>query len=271
MIDQPSYGRSTVSDMHQNEYNDNMTTVLEIIWGKGFMAPGGEGNVHRIVEGLDLKNKSVLEIGSGIGGGSMVLAEQYGARVIGLEVEESLVDKARAYASAANLADKVEFRLIQPGPLGLDDASVDIVYTSGVLIHIEDKSAMFNEVLRVLKPGGVLTGYDWLKGPAALSEAMHEWIELEELTFYMATLEEYAEMMTSSGFNGIRTSDSSQWYAAEAQHEREKMAGPLYEKIASLVGEETRDHFLADWAATVGVLNSGELRNGYFRGFKPAI
>ena len=51
-----------MADLHENEYNDNMTTVLELTWGKGFMAPGGEGNVHRIVDGLDLRGKTVLEM-----------------------------------------------------------------------------------------------------------------------------------------------------------------------------------------------------------------
>ena len=247
-----------------------MTTVLELIWGKGFMAPGGEGNVHRIVDGLDLKGKTVLEIGSGIGGGSLILAGQYGARVIGLEVEAPLVEKARRYALEADLADDVEFRHIAPGPLDFADASVDIVYTSGVFIHIEDKAAMFDEVFRVLTPGGVFSGYDWLKGPGPLNDAMYEWMKLEELTFHMETLEEYASKLEAAGFENIRTTDASAWYAAAAQLELEKMKGPLYNEMAALIDEETRDHFIADWTATVGVLGRGELRNGYFRGYKPS-
>ena len=45
------------------EYHDAMVTILELIWSDGFMAPGGKGNVDNLVEGLDVRNKSILDIG----------------------------------------------------------------------------------------------------------------------------------------------------------------------------------------------------------------
>lgn len=258
-----------MTDAHQDEYNENVTTLLEIMWGRGFMAPGGEGNVRRIVDGLDLTDRTVLEIGSGIGGGAMALASNHGARVIGLEVEAPLVERAVKYAAEAGLDDRIEFRLVEPGPFAVDSGSIDVVYSSGVIIHIEDKAAIFREVLRVLKPGGVITAYDWLKGPGPLSEAMHEWILLEELTFYLDTLENYGSLLTECGFEDVTTTDASAWYAAEACREHERMKGPLYDQMSETLGARLRDHFLEDWAALVGVLQSGELRSGYFRGKKP--
>ena len=265
-----AFQESTVSDTHKDEYDENVTAMLELIWGKGFMAPGGEGNVRRIVEGLELAGKSVLEIGCGLGGGALLLASQYDASVIGLEVEAPLVDRARTYASEAGMDNRVEFKLVEPGPLEIDDASIDVVYSSGVFIHIEDKSAIFSDVFRVLKPGGVLTAYDWLKGPGPLSQAMHEWMRLEELTYHLDTLDNYASMLRDSGFEEVTTTDTSSWYAAEAQREYEQMKGPLYNQMTNLVGDSRRDHFLDDWAAMVRVLESGELRTGYFRALKPS-
>jgi len=258
-----------MTDVRVDEYNDNVTAMLELVWGRGFMAPGGEGNVHRIVEGIDLADRTVLEIGSGTGGGALVLAGRYGARVIGLEVEAPLVDRARKYASEAGLDDRVEFRLVEPGPLQIEDGGIDIVYSSGVIIHIEDKPALFNDVLRVLKPLGIFTAYDWLKGPGPLSPAMHEWIRLEELTFHLDTLDSYEKALIECGFSEVATRDASDWYAAEAKREYERMNGPLNDQITDLVGAQLRDHFLEDWGAMVRVLQSGELRSGYFRGTKP--
>ena len=43
------------------------------------------------------------------------------------------------------------------------DASFDVVLSSGAIMQIEDKQQLFEESLRVLKPGGVLTSYDWMK------------------------------------------------------------------------------------------------------------
>lgn len=258
-----------MSDTHKDEYDEKVRAMLELIWGKGFMAPGGEGNVTRIVEGLDLAGKNLLEIGSGLGGAAVLLARQSDVQIRGLEVEAPLVELATAYAVEAGVDNQVEFRLVQPGPLDAPDDSVDVVYTCGVIIHIEDKPALFKDILRVLKPGGTLTGYDWLKGPGPLSEAMLEWIRLEELTFYMDTLDNYASMMRESGFEDVRTSDASDWYVVNARREYEQMTGPLHDQITDLVGDERRDLFFEDWAAMVRVLDSGELRNGYFRGRKP--
>ena len=42
---------------HQNEYHDSMVAMLELVWGEGFMAPGGEGNVAKMVEGLELEGR----------------------------------------------------------------------------------------------------------------------------------------------------------------------------------------------------------------------
>jgi len=258
-----------MSDTHQEEYDENLTAMLELIWGKGFMAPGGQGNVRRIVEGLELSGKSVLEIGCGLGGGAILLADQYGASVLGLEVEAPLVDCARAYAAGAGVDDQVEIRLVEPGPLDIDDASIDVVYSSGVFIHVEDKLAMFKDLLRVLKPGGALTAYDWLKGPGPLSPAMHEWIRLEELTFSLDTLENYASLLRDAGFEEVRATDASNWYAVNARLEYEQMTGPLHNQITDLVGDKKRDHFFEDWAAMVRVLETGELRSGYLRADKP--
>ena len=57
---------------------------------------------------------------------------------------------------------------------------------------------------------------------------------------------------------------------AEAQREHERMKGPLYDQMTRLLGVDLRDHFIADWAAMVRVLQKGELRSGYLRGRKSA-
>ena len=51
---------------HVDEYDEALIAVMKLIWGGGSMAPGGEGNVDKLVEGLELKNKRVLDIGCGL-------------------------------------------------------------------------------------------------------------------------------------------------------------------------------------------------------------
>ncbi len=85
------------------EYNDAMIGMLELIWGIGFMAPGGEGNIANLVEGLEVRDRRVLDIGCGLGGPAFVLAEKYGAYVVGTDIELQLVERARMRAPQMQL------------------------------------------------------------------------------------------------------------------------------------------------------------------------
>jgi len=258
-----------VTESHENEYDDALVGMLELIWGKGFLAPGGAENVRQIVAGLDLRDKLVLDIGSGIGGVDLILAGELGARVVGLEIEAPLVERARRYAAEAGLDERIEFRHVAPGPLPLEDAQVDVVFSNGVFIHIDDKAAMFREVRRVLKPGGVLSAYDWLRGPDEYNDDMRYWFRMEGLTYSMGTLEGYRGLLEAAGFTAVETVDNSSWYCRHCKLEYERMRGALYDTIGHKLGEAARAHFIENWRAMVVVLDQGQLRTGRFRAAKP--
>jgi phosphoethanolamine N-methyltransferase len=255
---------------HQYEYHDSMIDMLELIWGKGFLIPDGPENVRRIVAGLDLADKTVLDIGSGIGGPALILAGEMGARITGIDLEGPLVARARAYAEAAGLGDRIEFRQVTPGPLPVDDEAIDVVYSSGVFTQVADKLEMFKEVSRVLKPGGVFTCYDWMKGEEPYSDDMRYWFELEGLTYAMETLDEHGRILKDAGFVDIELEDDQQAYRDLCHQEYEKMQGPLKATMLELLGPEEQEHFLEDWRAMVVVLDKGELRPGFYRARKPA-
>jgi phosphoethanolamine N-methyltransferase len=242
--------------------------LVDLVWGKGFIAPGGEGNVDRIVEGVDLNGKRVLELGSGAGGGTLVLAAKYGANIVGLELEAPLVELSRQNARDAGLSDKIEFRCVEPGPLPVDDASFDAFYTSGVICHIEDRLSLFRDVLRVLKPGGMLLGYDWF--PTTLSDDITNWMKAAGLHLFPDSPGNYAQWMSEAGFEDVNHFDASNWYQKRAAEELEELTGPLFNRAAEVSSEEIRDSIINEWRTMNLVLQSGELKSGYFRGRKPA-
>jgi len=121
----------------------------------------------------------------------------------------------------------------------------------------------------LLKPGGMLLGYDWLNGIDRVSEAMRHWLKVAGLTASPETLQHYSGYLRDVGFEDISTSDASDWYTQRAGEEYEQMNGPLYEKMAELASAEARDQLIEEWRALLVVLNNGELRSGYFRGRKP--
>ena len=60
---------------HDNEYDDAFVARLELLWGEGFLSPGGAQEVAELLSGFDLKSKRVLDIGCGIGGGLILIAD----------------------------------------------------------------------------------------------------------------------------------------------------------------------------------------------------
>src|SRR5579859_556937 len=69
------------------EYDEAMVAALELLWGEGFLSPGGPAEIAEILKGGSIAGKSVLDIGCGIGGIDLLLATQYNAtRVIGIDI-----------------------------------------------------------------------------------------------------------------------------------------------------------------------------------------
>jgi arsenite methyltransferase len=115
----------------------------------------GVGNPF--IFGQAQSGQTVVEIGSGAGFDAVLAARQVGSsgRVIGVDMTPAMLEKARANASALHLGH-LEFREGYAEALPLDDASADVVISNGVINLSPDKSAVFHEIERVLRPGGRL-------------------------------------------------------------------------------------------------------------------
>lgn len=251
------------------EYNDAMTNMLELIWGVGFMTPGGEGNIANMLDGLDTQNRRILDIGCGIGGPAFVLASQYGAKVVGVDIEPQLIEQARIRAEKLNLSSKCEFVHVDPGPLPFPDAAFDIVFSAGVVMTIDDKRQVFAEALRVLKPGGILTVYDWMKNEGDYSADMRYWFEMERITYSMKTFSEYETMLQEAGFIDVVLTDCSAWYRQQVQKEYEQIKSELYPRMVEVLGKQEADHFVENWRSMVVVCANRDVYQGYYRGRKP--
>jgi len=100
---------------------------------------------------------TVLDLGCGAGTDLLIAAQMAGpaGRVIGVDMTPRML--ALAGISAAEMGlQNVELHESLIESLPLDDASVDIVISNGVIDLIVDKEAVFDEIDRVLRPGGRL-------------------------------------------------------------------------------------------------------------------
>ena len=99
----------------------------------------------------------VLDLGCGAGTDLLIAAQMTGSagRVIGVDMTTAMLERARESAGAMGL-DNVELHEALIESLPLQDASVDVVISNGVIDLVPDKDAVFDEVDRVLRPGGTL-------------------------------------------------------------------------------------------------------------------
>jgi phosphoethanolamine N-methyltransferase len=254
---------------HDDEYNDSMVRMLELIWGEGYMAPGGPGNVARLLRGMETRGKRVLDIGCGLGGPAFEMARTHGATVVGIDLEAPLVARARRSAAGSGLDHQCTFHTVEAGALPFDDKSFDVVVSSGAVTQTEDAGALFTEARRVLKPGGWLTCYEWLRTEREYSDDMRYWFRMEGLTYAMKTLAEYERLLREAGYTDVDTEDATDWYRREARREYDLMRGALYPTMLELLGEADAEHFVENWRAMLVVIDSGEMRQGYLRGRRP--
>jgi arsenite methyltransferase len=100
---------------------------------------------------------TVLDLGSGAGFDILQAAQMVGpeGHILGVDMTPAMIDKARRNATLLGL-DNVEIREGYLEELPVDDASVDVVISNGVLNLCPDKAAVMAEAYRVLRPGGRL-------------------------------------------------------------------------------------------------------------------
>ncbi len=158
----------------------------------------------------------VLDLGSGAGMDAFLAAREVGpsGRVIGVDMTPDMVDRARANAQQAGVAN-VEFRLGEIERLPVADASVDLIISNCVINLSTDKPAVFAEAFRVLKPGGRLVVSDLvLKQP--LSDDVRHSVEAYVGCVAGASLQtEYLGMMREAGFARVETLEERSYGEAE--------------------------------------------------------
>jgi arsenite methyltransferase len=117
----------------------------------------------------------VVDVGSGAGFDSFVAASLVGpeGRVIGVDMTAEMLDKSRRTAEHLGFAH-VDFREGFAEALPVDDAWADAVISNGVINLCADKRAVFDEIHRVLRPGGVLQFADIANGRPVPPEALRD-------------------------------------------------------------------------------------------------
>ena len=255
---------------HHDEYGETFVAGLEWMWGEGFLSPGGETEVARIIAGAPIDGAGVLDVGCGLGAVDVLLVERFGAaHVTGIDVEAPLVARATARVEAAGLADRVSIRMVSPGPFPFEDAAFDVVFSKDSMIHIPDKRALYEDIHRVLAPGGWMVLSDWFGNELEPTPAMREWLDVVGLTFRLESIEASAALVEACGFTDVEWRDRNAWYAQVIEDELSTLTGDNYPRLVERLGPEAAAQRLDSTTKKKAIVDGGELCPGHLRARKP--
>lgn len=156
------------------------------------------------------KDEVVLDMGSGAGIDCFFAANMVGenGKVIGIDMTPEMIEKARENARDDGY-ENVEFRLGEIENLPVADGSVDTVISNCVINLVPDKKVVFDEVFRVLKPGGriLISDIVLLKDlPDAIADSILGYVGCISGAIKK---EEYLTIVGEAGFSDIRIIDES--------------------------------------------------------------
>ena len=141
----------------------------------------------------------VLDVGCGLGGPSRILASQYGCKVTGVDLTESYIRAASTIAGWVGLDHLVKYKQGDALQLPFEDATFDVGWTQHVAMNIPDKSKMYSEVRRVLKPQCPFAIYDVLQGTGGEVLYPVPWAREPSLSF-LVTPDKLRELLEEAGF-----------------------------------------------------------------------
>jgi len=241
--------------------------------------------VHELVRwsGLDRlpAGSRVLDVGCGIGGSARILARDYGLDVLGISISPAQIERARQLtpASLPNCRFAVMDALDLELPDGAPGRGFDAVWSVEAGPHMPDKQRYADELLRVLRPGGLLAVADWNRRDQAdgamsrrerwvMRQLLDQWAHPE----FASIRSLQANLQASPWGNGIRitTGDWTRstlpsWIDSIAEGVRRPGAVLSLGPRAVLQGlRETPTLLLMDWA-----FRNGLMQFGVFRGLKP--
>lgn len=170
--------------------------------------PGGLKLTERLAGVSMLKPGSkVLEIGCGKGITAIFLAQNYGCSITGIDISPVQIGSARERAKNENMSEKTSFITADCQELPLFADYFDMVFSECSISLVQNKKRIFDEIWRVLKPGGRLTITDLIRRDNEVTKGSS--FALFPCIDNVESLKGYRKLLKSMGFRNIHTEDCS--------------------------------------------------------------
>ncbi len=243
---------------------------MELVYGTGYLSAGGDQEVGKILQGISLEGKRILDLGCGLGGATVTLARDLGATdVVGFDIDPGVLGRAAELIQLNDLDGQIELVPGSPGPLPFSDHSFDLVYVTAVSCHMQDLVGFFRDINRILVSEGWITGSEWMIRQH--NQGYRNWDKLlrdRGLNFYFVDPADFAAALTGSGFDNLGFVDRTDAFTEFSRTALERVTTRLKPELISSLGEQGYAGFLEWTVARFAGLQSGGLFQQHFRGQK---
>lgn len=205
-------------------------TAADLAPGDEFHIGGRQATMEFAAEMNVAPGLHLLDIGCGIGGPSRYFASERQCRVTGIDLTPEYVAVAGALSRRVGLSDKVDYRQASALALPFPAASFDGAYMLHVGMNIADKSTLFHEVRRVLKPAAVFGVYDVMREAEGPLVFPLPWAS-DPATSFVVGAPAYREKLKHAGFDVVKERSRRRFAIDFFQQMQTRMAQggpPLY-------------------------------------------
>ena len=176
--------------------------------GKTSLRPGGKVATDWLIANGDFrKDKKVLEVACHVGTTAIEIAKQFGCEVIGVDIDEETLEKARSNIAENEVADLVKVQKADATELPFEDNSFDIVINESILTLLQNdvKQQAIQEYLRVLKPNGLLLTHDLLLNTDDSEELLEKLRDSLDVGVFPLIKENWKTLFLDCGFRNVET------------------------------------------------------------------
>ncbi len=170
------------------------------------------------LEGVYLQGKQVLDVGCGTGVISLLALQKGAAKVVCGDISNYMLEVARTKADRQGYGpERIDFRQLDAESLPFEDASFDLVMTGMTLGLLPDQKKAVKEMVRVLRPGGLLsvgahgTEHYWEACDASFRVINKRYVLGYRLEYWPLKEEEVRRFLAEAGLIDIRTRRLTWW------------------------------------------------------------
>jgi SAM-dependent methyltransferase len=188
-------------------------------------------------------SERVLDIGGGIAGPARWVAARFGCHVTSLDLTPEFCGAAEALNAATGLSGRVRVVQGSATDLPFPEAAFDRAYSENVAMNVADKSRLYAEALRVLRPGGTFTFSHYGSGPAGEPHYPLPWAA-EPATSFLVSPAETRDQVLAAGFEVVIFRDKTEEVLPDLRENRRRLEEqglpPL--GLQALMGERIREY-----------------------------